>query len=120
MENTTKILRELLTKCSITVEGDTSGTEVEDTKYYLYAYLQLKESGYETNYTFAKKTSQDVSAETIELIELTPFQEQYISERLLLEFDEEELPEENDYAFETFCGEKEYGISNEQFFNPNF
>lgn len=85
MKNTTRILKGILEESTVEVDLnlETSSIEVEDTKFYLYATLEIKEPGYEFDFSLARKTSRTVSSETLELIPLKEIHEKMIAEHLL-------------------------------------
>ena len=117
MYNTTKILKGLLEKTNVETDSTLgiASIEVEDTKFYLHAILTLDSSGYETDYTLALKTSEDVSHTTLEFMEMEEEHEEQISEYLLQFFTDEE----KDVTEWPFNHAEEYAINNNQFINLN-
>ena len=93
MNNTTEILRGLLEKAQVEVDLnlDRGSFETEDTNFYLYAVVACLESVYDLDITFAKKTSQDVSHETLDILPLTEDQKREVAHFILSEMDEQEI-----------------------------
>ena len=112
MKTTTKILKGLLEKSEVQVDMGIACLEVEDTKFYLHAVLTLNGLGYETDYTLARKTSEDVSHTTLEFMEMEEDHEEQISEYLLQFFTDEE---KEVTEWKPLDAETEYGITNSMF-----
>lgn len=90
MRNTTRILKGILETSAVQVDLylDTASIECTTDKYYLYAVLELKDSGYEFDFTLARKTSVDVSAETLKILPLKEKHNYQIADHILEAMDQ--------------------------------